>query len=346
MNLVIVDGSFGEGGGQILRTSLSLSIITGKPFEIINIRAGRKEPGLRPQHLTSVDSAAKISSAHIEGAKLGSLRLKFIPKEVGAGEYEFDVGTAGATSLVLQTVFFPLALKGKSSSIVTIRGGTHVPWSPTFEFLKEEWLLFMEKIGFHGEVMLKRAGFYPRGGGEMISTIESIREVFPLEVKERGDLVKVFGISAVGGLSREVAERGKKRVIQILRENKIPNQVEIRELPSYGRGAFVFLKAVFEKTTVSYSALGEIGKRMEEVSEEACRRLIGFLESDATVDENMGDQLIMPLAFARGRSCFRVPRVTDHIKTNAHVVKSFLDDVNIQIKGNEVLIEGTRRYQI
>lgn len=339
MDFIEIDGSFGEGGGQILRTSLSLSIITRKPFEIMNIRVGRRNPGLRPQHLTSVHSAAKISSAYLEGAELGSIRLKFIPKEVASGEYEFDVGTAGATSLVLQTIFFPLALRGKSVSALTIRGGTHVPWSPPYEFLKDGWLPFMHRMGFKAEMELKRAGFYPKGGGEIIFSIEPIGVVLPLEIKERGGLIKVFGTSAVGGLPKEVAERGKNTVIQILRGNKIPNHVEVMEIPSYGRGAIVFLKAVFEKTAVCFSALGEIRKRMEEVAEEACQKLIIFLKSDATVDENMADQLILPLALARGKSFFRTPIITGHIKTNAEVVKKFLDDVKIEIEGNEILVE-------
>jgi RNA 3'-terminal phosphate cyclase (ATP) len=340
LDFIKIDGSIGEGGGQILRTSLSLSIITGKPFEIVNIRASRRNPGLRPQHLASVHSAVRISSAYSEGAELGSIRLKFIPKKVVSGDYEFDVGTAGATSLVLQTIFFPLAVGGKSVSVLTIRGGTHVPWSPPYEFLEEGWFPFMKRMGFKTEIELKRAGFYPRGGGEIISYIEPIGVVFPLEIKERGDLIKVFGTSAVGGLPKEVAERGKNRVIQILRENKIPNQVGVVEFPSYGRGAIVFLKAVFEKTTVCHSALGEIGKRMEEVAEEACQKLIIFLKSDATVDENMADQLILPLALARGKSSFRTAKITEHIKTNAEVVKRFLDEVKIEIEGNEVLVEG------
>ena len=343
MDFIQIDGSFGEGGGQILRTSLSLSIITGKPFEIINIRAGREKPGLRPQHLASVHSAARISSAYVEGAELGSLKLRFVPKEVESGEYEFDIGTAGATSLVLQTIFFPLALKGKSGSIITVRGGTHVPLSPPIEFLEEEWLLFMKRIGFRTDIELKRAGFYPKGGGEIICSIEPVKTIFPLEIRERGNLVKVFGISAVGGLSKGVAERGKERVLQILSGNNIPSIVEIRELSSYGRGAIVFLKAVFENTNVSYSALGEIGKRMEVVAEEACQKLLSFLKSDATVDENMSDQLILPLALARGKSSFRIPKVAPHVKTNAEVVKRFLDDVKIKLEGNEISVEGIGR---
>ena len=340
MDIIEIDGSFGEGGGQILRTSLSLSTITGKPFEIIGIRAKREKPGLRPQHLASVQLAARISSAYVEGGEPGSLRLRFIPKDVKPGEYESHIGTAGAVSLVFQTIFFPLALKGKSSSIVTIRGGTHVPLGPSIEFLEEEWLLFMKRIGFRGDLKLNRAGFYPKGGGELISRIEPVESISPLVIKERGNLLKVYGISGVAGLSKSVAERGRERVLQILRENNIPSIVEIRELPSYGRGAIVFLKTVFENTTVSHSILGEIGKRMEAVAEEACQNLIGFLNSDATVDDNMGDQLILPLSLANGRSSFRVTRVTSHLKTNAEVVGRFLNDVKIQFEDNGVTIEG------
>jgi RNA 3'-terminal phosphate cyclase (ATP) len=340
MNLIEIDGSSGEGGGQILRTSLSLSIISGAPFEIINIRAGRKNPGLRHQHLASVNAAARICSASLEGASLGSACLKFIPKEVLSREYSFHIGTAGSTSLVYQTIFFPLALRGNSVSLVNITGGTHVPWSPPFEFLKEEWLLFMKRIGFRADLELKRAGFYPKGGGEIVSRIEPVETISSLEIRERGELLKVYGISAVGGLSMEVAERGKNRLGKVLDENGIPNEVEAVELPSYGRGAIVFLKAAFKNTTVSFSSTGEIGKRMETVAEEACKKLIDFLGSDATVDENMADQLILPLALSPGRSYFKIPKATEHIKTNAAVVSRFLENVKIKIEGDEVVIEG------
>jgi RNA 3'-terminal phosphate cyclase (ATP) len=341
MNFIEIDGSSGEGGGQILRTSLSLSVITGAPFEITNIRAGRKNPGLRHQHLASVNAAARICSASLEGARLGSACLKFIPKEVLSGEYDFDIGTAGSTALVLQTIFYPLALRGNSVSLVNITGGTHVPWSPPFEFLKEGWLPFMKRIGFRADLELKRAGFYPRGGGEIVSRIEPVATISSLEVRERGELLKVYGISAVGGLSMGVAERGRKRLSKVLDENGIPNEVGVAELPSYGRGAIVFLKAVFKNSTVSFSSIGEIGKRMETVAEEACKKLIDFLKSDATVDENMADQLILPLALSPGRSYFKIPKTTEHMRTNAAVVSRFLENVRIHIEGGEVLIEGS-----
>lgn len=195
-------------------------------------------------------------------------------------------------------------------------------------------------MGFQAEMELKRVGFYPKGGGEIISSIEPVGSISPLKIKERGDLVKVFGISAIGGLPRMVAERGRNRVLQILGEKGIPNQIEIRESPSYGRGAIIFLKAEFEKTTACFSELGEIGKRMEEVSEEACQKLLNFLKGDATIDANTADQLILPLALAPGKSLFRVPKVTRHITTNAEVIKSFLEDAKIQIEGNEISVEG------
>jgi len=198
----------------------------------------------------------------------------------------------------------------------------------------------MRRIGFQGELKLKRAGFYPRGGGEIISSIEPIKVILPLVIKGRGNLIKVIGISAVGDLSKVVAERGKERLIQILNEYNIYNQVESRDLPSFGRGAIVFLKAVFENTTVCYSALGERGKRMEEVSEEASQKLFNFLKSDATVDENMGDQLLLPLALAHGNSFFKVPRITEHIKTNTEIIKKFLNEARIHFEGNEIFVEG------
>jgi RNA 3'-terminal phosphate cyclase (ATP) len=339
MDFIKIDGSFGEGGGQILRTSLTLSIVTGKPFEMVNIRAKRENPGLRPQHLWAVRSAAIISSADVKGDEIGSQRLRFIPGEVTSGEYEFNIGTAGSTSLLLQTIFIPLALKGNYSSTVTVRGGTHVPWSPSFECL-EGWLDFLKRMGFKGSVSLKRAGFYPKGGGEIRACVEPVREVQPIRVEERGELVEIYGISAVAGLPIEVARRGKERVFQLLEQYGVPLNVEVKEVPSSGQGAFIFLKGVFKNTVAYYDVLGEKGKRMEKVAEEACYKLIGFINSGATVDEKMGDQLIVPLSLAEGNSCFRVPYVTNHMKTNVEVVKEFLDNIEISIKeDNKVIIE-------
>ena len=172
--MIQIDGSRGEGGGQILRSSLALSLITGKAFSMVNVRARRIKPGLRPQHLKAVEAAAAIGRARIEGAALNSRSLIFEPSRIRSGEFYFDIGTAGSTSLVLQTILLPLSC-AKSESSVTLVGGTHIPWSPCFHYLDLHWLRYLREIGFNISLRLESAGFYPRGGGRVHATIQPVR---------------------------------------------------------------------------------------------------------------------------------------------------------------------------
>src|SRR3990167_5047423 len=192
-DIIKIDGSFGEGGGQILRTALSLSAITKKPFEIYNIRASRKTPGLSPQHLQAVNATAQICNAEVIGNQLRSTDLKFYPGETQAGTYHFNIGTAGSVALVLQTIFYPLSLANKPSSI-TIVGGTHVTHSPCVNYLKQQWLYFLKKIGFDAEIETLKAGFYPRGGGEILVKITQKSPRHPLCIESKGNLIQVKGL--------------------------------------------------------------------------------------------------------------------------------------------------------
>ncbi|NOZ56137.1 MAG: RNA 3'-phosphate cyclase [Calditrichaeota bacterium] len=344
--MIEIDGAQGEGGGQILRSALALSILTQKPFRIVNIRAKRANPGLQAQHLQAVKASARISHAEVEGAALRSTRLVFRPRGKEPGRYVFDIGTAGSTLLVVQTVYLPLAaVRGRS--VVTAIGGTHVPWSPCFHYLKWVWSPFLSEMGFRCDLRLERAGFYPKGGGRVVFEEEGIESVQPLTLKDRGRLVKLWGYSAVAKLPLSIAERQRNQALRRLEQQGYQAEIELDELRAVSPGTVIVLVAEFENTRAAYVGLGARGKPAERVADEAADGLLGFLTSDATVDEFQADQLLLPLAVAEGPSVYRTPRVTNHLLTNAEVVRRFLP-AEIEVtgelgsKGEVIIRPGSR----
>lgn len=329
--MIQIDGSAGEGGGQILRTALALALITGKGIEINNIRLRRPKPGLMPQHVKAIEAAAAVGQAHFEGAQLQSTSLRFEPTKVSSGEFHFDVGTAGSTPLVLQTVFLPLSFCQTPSS-VTLVGGTHVPWSPCFHYLDLHWLRYMKQIGFEAELKLELAGFYPCGGGRMRAEIRPAFKLVPLNVTKRGALIAIRGISAVAGLARSVAERQRHQSLKRLKDLSADTVIEVIEMPSQFRSTMLLLIAKFEESQSCFFGLGELGKRAERVADEAVDQLRDFLTSDGAIDHNLADQLILPLAFVSGVSELRPDKITQHLITNADVIRMFLP-VEIEIHG-------------
>lgn len=333
---LLIDGSQGEGGGQVLRTSLALSIITGKAVHIENIRARRAKPGLKAQHLKAVDAAAAVSKAWVEGATLGSSALVFKPVEIRSGRYRFDIGTAGAVSLVLQTIFLPLSLASSASSVI-VSGGTHVAWSPCSHYLDQNWLPTLLKIGFDTQISLTQAGFYPGGGGQIGAIIRPARKISPLQLKQRGRLLRVIGISAVANLATSIADRQKRQAMLRLQnlswERKQPEiRIKTTQLTSPGKGTLLLLLAEFEAGRCCYFGLGELGKPAERVADEAVDSLLAFLESDGAIDQYLADQLLLPLCLANGESEIRTNLITQHLVTNAAVLQVFLP-VHIEIDG-------------
>jgi RNA 3'-terminal phosphate cyclase (ATP) len=320
---VEIDGSMGEGGGQVLRSSLTLAALTGRPVRLFNIRSRRPRPGLQPQHLMSVKAAAAICAAEVEGAALHSQGLEFSPGAVRSGEYRFDIGTAGATSLVIQTVFLPLALAGAGPSEVTVIGGTHVPHSPSFHYLALNWLPTVGRLGCDAELDMLLAGFYPQGGGEVRAAIRPVERVAPLELPERGALKRITGISAVANLDTGIAERQRKKAFDRLKSKHSKVDIEVVELPARTRGTMLLLLAEFRHSTACYFSLGALGKRAEQVADEACLWMERFLAGTGAIDEYLADQLLLPLAFADGPSRFRTAQVTEHLRTNAAVIEAF-----------------------
>lgn len=331
--MIEIDGSFGEGGGQILRSALSLSCHLGKPFRIFNIRVGRRNPGLQPQHLTCVRAAQLISSAEVKGDSTGSLELSFIPDKVQAGQYRFDIGTAGSTSLVLQTVLLPLCL-AQGESEVTITGGTHVPWSPPFHYLRHVFLPLLQKTGINIHLDIERWGFYPRGGGLIKASIRPVSFITPINIEQRGMLRAIKGISAVCNLPLDIGERQKAGSLEVLRSHGLEAEIEVLSVLCIGRGTFLFLVGEFEDSIVGFSSLGQRGKRAEDVGKEAAEEFIKFYSGGGSIDRQLADQIVLYLALSDRASSFTTQEVTRHLLTNIWVTKKFLD-VMIKVEGEE-----------
>ncbi len=331
MEILEIDGSQGEGGGQILRTALTLSLITGKPFHVSNLRARRPRPGLLAQHLKAVEAAAAIASAKTVGAALSSRSLLFEPGRIQPGRYQFEIGTAGSTSLVLQAIVLALSFAGEPSTVV-VTGGTHVPWSPCFHYLELQWLPYLRLIGFDLDLEMELAGFYPRGGGRVRSAVRPKKRLSPLRLVERGPLKRIRGISAVANLPASIAERQANRALERLAGCSGAIRIETAQMPSQFKGTMLLLVAECENSQGCYFALGALGKPAERVADEAADQLIEFLSTGAAIDPFLADQLVLPLALARGASELRTAKITGHILTNAAIVRKFLP-VEIEIIG-------------
>jgi RNA 3'-terminal phosphate cyclase (ATP) len=328
---LVIDGLQGEGGGQMLRTSLALAILTGQPVRIEHIRAGRKHPGLRPQHLTGVRAAAAICGAHLKGDELNSQTLTFVPGgPARPGQYAFDVtevaqgGSAGSVGLVLQTVLLPLAL-ADGESLLTLRGGTHVPWAPPVSYLEHVFLPLMAQMGVHAQLELARWGFYPAGGGEVQVTIAGRgRPLFPIVTTERGALQRIWGLAVVMNLPTHIPQRMANRAGNVLAEAGLQAQVEPRRLRGAGPGAGIFLFAEYTHATVGFTAYGRKGLPAERVAEAACDEFLAHHRSGAPVDPYLADQLVLPIALAEGESRASTSQVSQHLLTNISIVQRFL----------------------
>ena len=324
--MISVDGSYLESGGQILRTSVALSAITGKPCRIINIRKGRKNPGLQAQHLKGLEAAAKICNAEIKNAKIGSQEIEFVPKKIKGGHYSIDIGTAGSITLVLQTLILP-TIHAEEDVVLEIIGGTDVPWSPTIEYFKHIFCDFIKKMGVDVYVETLRYGFYPKGGGKVRIIIKPCKELKAINLVERGKLTKLDGrsIASESLRGKNVAERqfeGAEKKLKL--ENKTATYA-----PTLSPGSSISLYAHYENCKLGGTALGEIGKPAEKVGEEAAENLIKQMNSNACLDEHMADQILPYIALAGGS--VSVAEITNHCKTNMWVIEKLLP-VKFQVK--------------
>jgi RNA 3'-terminal phosphate cyclase (ATP) len=320
--MITIDGSYGEGGGQILRSSLALSLITGKPVQIEKIRAGRKNPGLLRQHLTAVNAATEVGLADVTGANIGSQQLTFTPQKIRGGQFRFAVGTAGSVTLVLQTIL-PALLAANEESTLTLEGGTHNPFAPPFDYLEKVFLPILKRMGATVTVQLERYGFYPAGGGKFSVQISPCAKLKRLVLPERGKLVSQAARALVANLPRQIAERELQTVRRKMEWTE--SQLEVVETRnSSGPGNVVMIELEYEKVTEIFSAFGEKNTRAEVVAERAAKEAKAYLQTDAAVGEHLADQLLLPMALGEGGS-FTTVKPTLHTMTNIEVIKRFLE---------------------
>lgn len=323
-SLVELDGSQGEGGGQVLRSSLALSILTGRPFKIINIRANRSKPGLQPQHLVCVRAAGTICAGNYKGASIGSSVLYFEPGTLKSGTYTFTIGTAGSTSLVLHTVYLPLALRGTGPSTVTITGGTHNAHAPCYHFNATTWGGYLNRMGLHIDQELLRAGFYPRGGGEVRAVIHPCLRVKGVSLTTCPELTTAGGFSAVANLPESVARRQARRLSTRMKIEGIESHIPLEAWEAANPGTVAAV--IFRQAPVPplFFGLGKRGKPAESVADDAADEAIRFRDARAPVDPHSADQLLLPLVFSPDESVYRTSEVTGHLTTNIDVIRGFI----------------------
>ncbi|NLO08107.1 MAG: RNA 3'-terminal phosphate cyclase [candidate division WS1 bacterium] len=329
--MLTIDGSYGEGGGQVLRTSLALSALLGRELRIEQIRAGRSKPGLAPQHLASVHATAGICGATVTGDRLGSQELTFIPGELRGGRHRLDVGTAGATTLVLQTIL-PALLFAADPSSVQIHGGTNVPWSPPQEYIAQVFLPALAAMGAEVRLDCMVPGFYPKGGGCIEARMTPLSAALtPLEWSQRGQLRSLVAYSvAEARLPGHILKRQVEGARAAL--GSIGLRAETWHPHTLSPGTMLTIAASFERGRGGFSAIGMRGKSAEEVGAEAGERAASFLGGSASVDRHLGDQLLLYAALAGGTTSFVTEEVTEHLRTNAWVIREFLE---VQIEINE-----------
>ena len=360
--LLEIDGSYGEGGGQILRTSLSLAAITGRHIRIYNLRSKRRTLGLAAQHLTAVRAVAALCQAETRGDALGSQDLDFAPQApVQSGSYVFDVaqaregGSAGSVNLVLQAVLLPLAL-ATGESHVLLRGGTHLPLSPSFDYIRDVWIKALSHFGITASVTLDSWGWFPIGRGQIRATIAGSRiageALKPRHLIERGRLRRVAGCAVAANLPAHIPQRMCDRATALLEPLGTEIAIRAERVSATCPGAGLFLVAEYENIACGFSGLGAIGKPSEQVAEEASNQLLAHWASGMALDLHLGDQILLPASFCDGPSTFSVEKVTTHLQTNAWVIEQFgLAETRIDGEGGKaatvtlVPTQANRRLQ-
>ncbi len=330
---LVLDGTHGEGGGQILRTGLALAALLGQPVRFTRIRAGRRHPGLAAQHLTAVRAAAALCAATLDGDTLGSQELLFTPQHlVRSGSYAFDVaaaregGSAGGTSLVLQTILLPLALADGGSDVL-LQGGTHLTQSPPFDYVRDVWLPALSCLGIRANVTLEAWGWYPIGRGairaEIAGAPPAAGGLAPMQLLAPGPLLRVSGRAVAANLPAHIPQRMVERATALLASSGSTVDICPQCVHAACAGAGIFLVAEYQRARAGFSTLGARGKPSEEVAQEAVDALLRHHASGAAVDRHLADQLLLPLSLAAGPSCFTVEQVTRHLETNAWVIQQF-----------------------
>jgi len=335
--MIEIDGSMGEGGGQIVRSAVALAALTGKECRIVNIRARRPMPGLAPQHLAAVKGVGNLCGARIEGLKAGSTSILFSPGKIEGGTYYFDVGTAGSVTLVLQACLLP-AMFGEEAITIRVRGGTNVRWSPPVDYYSMVLLPLLNRMGVRISLRVISRGFYPEGGGEVEIHIEPSSDLLPLDIPERGEFRSIRGLCFSQNLPDHVCKRishsAKKALMNI---GDVSVNVDRRTGPSTGAG--ILLAAEFENTLMGADSLGEKGVPSEQVGKQAAMNLIRELEGGGTLDVHAADQLLPYMALANGPSRFLVRELTGHVRTQIDLIPMFIEtEISVKRRGPSIEI--------
>lgn len=339
---LLIDGAQGEGGGQILRSSLALSLVTGRPFQLTNIRAGRRKPGVMRQHLTAIQAAVDIGGETAVPIQIGARDLTFVPRPVAPGEYRFRVGTAGSATLVLQTVL-PALLLAQGPSTVQLEGGTHNPWAPPFDFIQQAFLSLVNRIGPQVSATLQRPGFYPAGGGQFTVDIQPAARLGRLWLMERGDLQQRDVRALLSALPEQIGQREIDTVIQKLGWSNDQGRVET--LAGYGPGNVLVARLQYAEVSEVFTGFGRVGTSAEKVAKEVVRDIRNYLRATAPVGPYLADQLLLPLAIAAWQANrsnrpeqpaigFRTVPLTRHSRTHIDLLTRFLG-IDIQVVANE-----------
>lgn len=358
--MIRLDGSQGEGGGQIVRTALSVAPLIGEAIEIENVRARRSTPGLKAQHVLAARAVAQACGGRLHGDEIGSTRIRLDPGPPRSGAYRYDVGSvragAGSTTLVLETVL-PTLIAARGESRVEVVGGTHNPWAPPADFVRDVFLRALEPMGVRARLKICRHGFYPRGGGEIALEVASAGSLTSVDRTERGALLRLAIRSAVAALPRSIAERQARAAMEsigasadataapgssteesargALGSPSVPTRVDVEIVDSIGPGTFLTILAEYDAGAAGFTALGERGKRAEEVGREAAEAWLAFDRTGAAVDAHLADQLVLYAALADGESAFSVSEVTRHLTTNLDTLRRCLG-----VESHGVLEEG------
>lgn len=328
--MIEIDGSYGEGGGQVVRTAVALSAVTGKEVKVTNIRKNRPNPGLKQQHLKALETAARICEARVSGLFPGSSELFFAPVEIKGGKYEIDIGTAGSITLLLQSLM-PALPFAKEKVELTVRGGTDVAWSPTIDYLQHVTLRALEQLGYAGSVTLKKRGYYPRGGGEVSAVFEPCK-LRGFHFRKEGEK-RITGVSHASNLPAHVPARQAEAAESLLLEAGYGSQIDVKSFELLSTGSGITLWSGY----CGGSALGERGLPAEKVGRRAAEEIVSELSSKASVDVHLADQLIPYMALA-GNSSYTVRELTLHAATNIWVTEQFLD-VKFRIEEKEGLFK-------